>query len=60
MLSRRVVVVVVVAGLMLPSLFTLGSGNQGKTLLIETNDNAAEDGKTIFLNVHRYVNILES
>ena len=58
MLSRRVVVVVV-AGLMLPSLFTLGSGNQGKTLLIETNDNAAEDGKTIFLNC-RYVNILES
>ena len=56
MLSRRVVVV---AGLMLPSLFTLGSGNQGKTLLIETNDNAAEDGKTIFLNC-RYVNILES
>ena len=49
MLSRRVVVVV--AGLMLPSLFTLGSGNQGKTLLIETNDNAAEDGKTIFLKV---------
>ena len=57
MLSRRVVVVV--AGLMLPSLFTLGSGNQGKTLLIETNDNVAEDGKTIFLNC-RYVNILES
>ena len=57
MLSRRVVVVV--AGLMLPSLFTLGSGNQGKTLLVETNDNAAEDGKTIFLNC-RYVNILES
>ena len=57
MLSRRVVVVV--AGLMLPSLFTLGSGNQGKTLLIETSDNAAEDGKTIFLNC-RYVNILES
>ena len=57
MLSRRVVVVV--AWLMLPSLFTLGSGNQGKTLLIETNDNAAEDGKTIFLNC-RYVNILES
>ena len=57
MLSRRVVVVV--AGLMLPSLFTLGSGNQGKTLLIETNDNAAEDGKTIFLYC-RYVNILES
>ena len=46
MLSRRVLVV---AGLMLPSLFTLGSGNQGKTLLIETNDNAAEDGKHIFL-----------
>ena len=57
MLSRRVVVVA--AGLMLPPLFTLGSGNQGKTLLIETNDNAAEDGKTIFLNC-RYVNILES
>ena len=57
MLSWRVVVVV--AGLMLPSLFTLGSGNQGKTLLIETNDNVAEDGKTIFLNC-RYVNILES
>ena len=58
MLSQRVVVVV--SGLMLPSLFTLGSGNQGKTLLIETtNDNAAEDGKTIFLNC-RYVNILES
>ena len=57
MLSRRVAVVV--AGLMLPSLFTLGSGNQGKTLLIETNNNAAEDGKTIFLNC-RYVNILES
>ena len=57
MLSRRVAVVV--ARLMLPSLFTLGSGNQGKTLLIETNDNAAEDGKTIFLNC-RYVNILES
>ena len=57
MLSQRVVVVV--SGLMLPSLFTLGSGNQGKTLLVETNDNAAEDGKTIFLNC-RYVNILES
>ena len=49
MLSRRVVVVV--AGLMLPSLFTLGSGNQGKTLLVETNDNAAEVGKHILLNV---------
>ena len=47
MLSRRVLVV---AGLMLPSLFTLGSGNQGKTLLIETNDNAAEDGKTRYFS----------
>ena len=46
MLSRRVVVVV--AGLMLPSLFKLGSGNQGKTLLIQTDDNAAGVGEHIF------------